>query len=54
MDHVAKFESLISAMKLDGRYRTFIELARLAGEFPTALWHAPDGRSRRVTVWCQQ
>ena len=52
MDHVAKFESLISAMKLDGRYRTFIELARLAGEFPTALWHAPDGRSRRVTVWC--
>ena len=52
MDHVAKFESLISAMKLDGRYRTFIELERLAGEFPTALWHAPDGRSRRVTVWC--
>ena len=52
MDHVAKFESLISAMKLDGRYRTFIELERLAGEFPTALWHAPDGGSRRVTVWC--
>jgi len=52
MDHVAKFESLISAMKLDGRYRTFIELERLAGEFPTALWHAPDGRCRRVTVWC--
>ena len=22
------------------------------GEFPTALWHAPDGRTRRVTVWC--
>src|SRR4051812_33345306 len=41
MDHVAKFESLISAMKLDGRYRTFIELERLAGEFPMALWHAP-------------
>jgi 5-aminolevulinate synthase len=39
-------------MKLDGRYRTFIELERLAGEFPTAFWHAPDGRSRRVTVWC--
>ena len=52
MDHVAKFESLISAMKLDGRYRTFIELERLAGEFPTAVWHAPDGRNRRVTVWC--
>ena len=52
MDYVATFESLISAMKLDGRYRTFIELERIAGQFPTALWHAPDGQSRRVTVWC--
>jgi 5-aminolevulinate synthase len=52
MDHVARFESLISEMKLEGRYRTFIELERLAGEFPAALWNAPDGRSRRVTVWC--
>jgi 5-aminolevulinate synthase len=52
MDYVAKFESLISAMKLDGRYRTFIELERIAGQFPAALWHAPDGESRRVTVWC--
>jgi 5-aminolevulinate synthase len=39
-------------MKLDGRYRTFIELERLAGEFPTALWNRPDGRTKRVTVWC--
>jgi hypothetical protein len=27
---------LISDMKLDGRYPTFIELERIAGEFPTA------------------
>ena len=52
MDYVARFESLIGEMKLDGRYRTFIELERIAGEFPTALWRQPDGGARRVTVWC--
>ena len=52
MDYTAKFQDLISDMKLDGRYRTFIELERIAGEFPAALWHQPDGRTRRVTVWC--
>lgn len=52
MDYVARFEGLIAEMKLDGRYRTFIELERIAGEFPIARWHGPDGQSRRVTVWC--
>ncbi|KKW90334.1 5-aminolevulinate synthase [Sphingobium chungbukense] len=52
MDYVARFETLIGEMKLDGRYRTFIELERLAGEFPTALRREPDGSARRVTVWC--
>ena len=52
MDYVTRFESLIGEMKLDGRYRTFIELERIAGEFPIALWRQPDGDARRVTVWC--
>jgi 5-aminolevulinate synthase len=52
MDFETRFRDLIVDMKLDGRYRTFIELERMAGEFPTALWHCPDGDSRRVTVWC--
>jgi 5-aminolevulinate synthase len=52
MNYVAKFEKLINEMKLDGRYRTFVELERIAGQFPVALWHGPDGQSRRVTVWC--
>jgi 5-aminolevulinate synthase len=52
MDFDTKFRSIIADMKLDGRYRTFIELERVVGEFPTALWHAPDGRARSVTVWC--
>src|SRR5260221_13670051 len=52
MDFETRFRNLIADMKLDGRYRTFIEVERTAGEFPTALWHCPDGDKRRVTVWC--
>jgi 5-aminolevulinate synthase len=52
MDHIARFEVLISEMKADGRYRTFVELERMVGQFPTALLRGRDGRSRRVTVWC--
>ena len=52
MDHIGRFEVLISEMKADGRYRTFVELERMAGQFPVALLRGRDGRSRRVTVWC--
>lgn len=52
MDYAATFQSLLTEMKLEGRYRTFAELERLAGEFPAALWHRPDGTTQRVTVWC--
>ncbi|WP_454858486.1 5-aminolevulinate synthase [Rhizobium binxianense] len=52
MNYAARFEALINELKLDGRYRTFVELERIAGEFPSALWHGPTGETRRVTVWC--
>ena len=52
MNYDKSFEDLLADMKLDGRYRTFAELERIAGEFPTALWHRPDGQKQRVTVWC--
>ncbi|MDK1376809.1 MULTISPECIES: 5-aminolevulinate synthase [unclassified Sinorhizobium] len=52
MDYNERFHALLSEMKLDGRYRTFAELERIAGEFPTALRHRPDGTTQRVTVWC--
>ncbi|HEY9235672.1 MAG TPA: 5-aminolevulinate synthase [Phenylobacterium sp.] len=52
MDFDSRFRDLIAGMKLDGRYRTFIELERVAGAFPTALWHRPDGQAQAVTVWC--
>lgn len=52
MNYDKTFEDLLTDMKLDGRYRTFAELERIAGEFPTALWHRPDGQKQQVTVWC--
>lgn len=52
MDYTARFQDLLSEMRLDGRYRTFIELERMAGAFPTALWRKPDGTKQPVTVWC--
>lgn len=52
MDYDTTFKKLLSDMKDDGRYRTFAQLERIAGEFPTALWHRPDGKEQRVTVWC--
>ena len=51
MIYTAIFEALINEIKQDGRYRTFIELERIAGQFPTALWRTPEG-PRSVTVWC--
>ena len=35
MDHIGRFEVLISEMKADGR--TFVELERMAGQFPVPL-----------------
>src|SRR5712672_2894154 len=52
MDFSERSAQLIANTKLDGRYRTFVQLERIAGEFPSALWHGPDGQTRRVTVWC--
>ncbi|OAN66602.1 5-aminolevulinate synthase [Sphingomonas sp. TDK1] len=52
MDTNAFFEDLLTLTRLDGRYRTFTQLERIAGAFPHALWHRPQGDTREVTVWC--
>jgi 5-aminolevulinate synthase len=48
----AHFEDLLAKTRLEGRYRTFAQLERIAGAFPKARWHRPDGTIREVTVWC--
>ncbi len=36
----------------EGRYRTFIDIARAQGHFPHAVWTKPDGSRKDITVWC--
>ena len=52
MDYNKIFEEHLSALKQEGRYRTFATLERLCGDFPKAIYHAPDGTSKTVTIWC--
>ncbi len=48
----AFFQTRIDALKSEGRYRVFATLERIAGQFPKALYHAPDGTKKEVTIWC--
>jgi 5-aminolevulinate synthase len=52
MDTYGHFQRLLAETRLDGRYRTFVELERIVGAFPLANWHRPDGSAREVIVWC--
>ncbi|MDN4633470.1 5-aminolevulinate synthase [Sphingomonas sp. PsM26] len=51
MDYEAFFQVQLDTLKEDGRYRTFAELERKAGQFPRARHHA-EGGVDEVTVWC--
>jgi 5-aminolevulinate synthase len=53
MDFDGIFESHISSLKAEGRYRTFADLERIAGRFPKALWRrSPEAKPELVTIWC--
>jgi 5-aminolevulinate synthase len=45
------FADALARLWHEGRYRVFAELERIAGRFPRAIWHSPDGR-RDVVIWC--
>jgi 5-aminolevulinate synthase len=51
MDYAAFFQDRIDALKTEGRYRVFAELARRNGAFPAATRYV-DGEAAPVTVWC--
>lgn len=52
MDYPSFFKARIADLKHEGRYRSFANLERLVGRFPTALYHDPSGLTREVTIWC--
>ncbi len=51
MDYQAFFEREIEALRGEGRYRVFADLARHAGSFPRARHYREKGEAE-ITVWC--
>ena len=51
MNYNEFFKSNINELKIEGRYRIFADLEKLAGSFPKALNYTKDN-VKEVTVWC--
>src|SRR5215470_13865070 len=51
MNYQQKFEEVLGALTLEGRYRVFADILRQRGEFPSAVHHTPEG-THPITVWC--
>src|SRR5436189_2049261 len=51
MNYEAHFADALAQLRHERRYRVFAELERIAGRFPRAIWHSPQGR-RDVVIWC--
>lgn len=51
MDYNLYFDRALGQLHDERRYRVFADLERIAGKFPHAIWHAPDG-PRDVVIWC--
>lgn len=52
MDYNHIFKEKVETLHAEGRYRVFAPLERLCGHFPKALYTAPDGTCKTVTIWC--
>ena len=51
VNYSAFFADALDRLHSERRYRVFADLERLAGRFPHAVWHSPDG-PKNVVIWC--
>ena len=51
MNYDAYFADALATLHDERRYRVFADLERIAGRFPHAYWHSPEGK-RNVVIWC--
>ena len=50
-DFETVFEGATLRLKEEQRYRTFVDLERIVGRLPCAVWHSSSS-PREVTIWC--
>src|ERR1700726_1248256 len=50
VDYHAFFADALDRLHAERRYRVFADLERIAGRFPHAIWHSPDG-PKNVVIW---
>ena len=51
IDYHGYFTGALDRLHGERRYRVFADLERIAGRFPHAIWHSPDG-PKNVVIWC--
>jgi 5-aminolevulinate synthase len=51
VNYRAYFTDALEQLRAERRYRVFADLERIAGRFPHAIWHSPEG-PRTVVIWC--
>src|ERR1700758_3877016 len=51
MDYSQFFNAALTRLHDERRYRVFADLERIAGRFPHAIWHSPDG-PKNIVIWC--